>query len=37
MELASPAWQADSLPLTSGEALKDQGGLQKLKDEERES
>ena len=37
MELASPAWQADSLPLTSGEALKDQGGLQKVKDEEGES
>ena len=38
MELASPAWQADSLPLTSREALKeDQGGLQKVKDEETES
>ena len=37
MELASPAWQVDSLPPTSGEALKDQGGLQKVKDEEGES
>ena len=38
MELACPAWQADSLPLTSGEALEeDQGGLQKVTDEEGES
>ena len=38
MELSSPAWQADSLALTSREALEeDQGGLQKVKDEEGES
>ena len=38
MELSSPAWQADSLALTAREALEeDQGGVQKVKDEEGES